>query len=73
MQHQFECESPADAEERAAATIRRGITMFGNAHPQDRVDEPAIEILAEYVVDQLVEDGFLPAEPQRPGPFQLVR
>lgn len=71
MRHQFECESSADAEERAAAAIRRGIAIFGKT-TGDQLDEAVKTILAEFIVDQLVEDGFLPAEPERTGPFQAV-
>ncbi|CRK56929.1 hypothetical protein [Alloactinosynnema sp. L-07] len=71
MRHEFECESPADAEERAAAAIRRGIASFTKAEgpPQDELAE---SILAEFIVDELVEDGFLPSQPRRRGPFQGV-
>jgi hypothetical protein len=69
MRHQFEYQSPADAEDRAAAAIRGAIASFDQMS-QTRLDESARSVLAEFIVDALVEAGFLPAAPPgRPGPF----
>lgn len=68
MHHQFECESPADAEERASAAIRGAIAAFG-MHEGNPLGMNAESVLAEFIVDALVEAGFLPAEPGSAGPF----